>query len=71
MEAPRNFNQQEAPLLIQQAQGDEHVQQVREPRIVGGTKTEFNQYPYFVRIDNVKSRTRGICGGTLVAPDMC
>jgi hypothetical protein len=49
---------------------ESHVQTEREPRIVGGTLVRTDKYPYFVRIDNGKGGTRGICGGNLVAPDI-
>lgn len=47
-----------------------HVQQEREPRIVGGNPVQADKYPYFARVDNAKSGARGICGASLVAPDI-
>lgn len=44
------------------------LQSVPQPRIVGGTDTTEERYPYFVSLLNV--RGEHTCGGTLIAPDI-
>lgn len=71
IQAPRLWKR-EKQSRIASSENDavKHVGRQREPRIVGGTLVRTDKYPYFVRIDNAKSGTRGICGGNLVAPDI-
>ena len=42
--------------------------QLQSTRIVGGTDTSEERYPYFVSVLN--SRAQHVCGGSLVAPDL-
>eukprot|EP00529_Nitzschia_sp_RCC80_P007807 CAMPEP_0113509608 /NCGR_PEP_ID=MMETSP0014_2-20120614/37671_1 /TAXON_ID=2857 /ORGANISM="Nitzschia sp." /LENGTH=1244 /DNA_ID=CAMNT_0000405459 /DNA_START=1 /DNA_END=3732 /DNA_ORIENTATION=- /assembly_acc=CAM_ASM_000159 len=62
--------QQRPPSPPQQQQQQQQLspRQLKAVRIVGGTDTSEERYPYFVSLLN--SRAQHVCGGSLVAPDL-